>query len=233
GWPGRKPLRADRQPPLRLRRHAHPVPPRPARSHRALADLRRPARRDAPLRRAPRRRLALHVLHRDARLRCPQGTAARSGGNADPARRADRAGTRRLLGPSEEPAWGAARHLARDGGLGMVRPPRAGPSAARLRTGRGRLPSQRRASGSAPRQPCREESEMTSQARIDAFFDTTTHTVSYLVSDPASRVAAVIDPVLDYDHASGTVRTASADRILAAAADAGMAIEWLLETHVH
>ncbi len=74
---------------------------------------------------------------------------------------------------------------------------------------------------------------MTSQARIEAFFDTATHTASYLVSDPASRVAAVIDPVLDYDHASGRVRTGSADRILAAARDAELRIAWVLETHVH
>lgn len=74
---------------------------------------------------------------------------------------------------------------------------------------------------------------MTSQARIEAFFDGVTHTVSYLVSDPASGTAAVIDPVLDYDHAGGTVRTDSADRILAAADRDGLSIAWLLETHVH
>lgn len=74
---------------------------------------------------------------------------------------------------------------------------------------------------------------MTSQARIEAFFDEATHTASYLVSDPGSGKAAVIDPVLDYDHASGTVGTDSADRILAAAARDGLSIEWLLETHVH
>lgn len=74
---------------------------------------------------------------------------------------------------------------------------------------------------------------MTSQAKIEAFFDAATHTVSYLVSDPASGAAAVIDPVLDYDHASGRVRTDSADRILAAAREAGLRIAWVLETHVH
>lgn len=74
---------------------------------------------------------------------------------------------------------------------------------------------------------------MTSQARIEAFFDAATHTVSYLVSDPASGKAAVIDPVLDYDHASGAIRTTGADRILASAAEGGLAIDWILETHVH
>ena len=74
---------------------------------------------------------------------------------------------------------------------------------------------------------------MASQASIEAFFDPATHTASYLVADRASAAAVVIDPVLDYDHASGTVRTTSADRILAAAAEAGLAIGWVLETHVH
>src|SRR5690606_39822269 len=82
-------------------------------------------------------------------------------------------------------------------------------------------------------EPIRGGESMTSQARIEAFFDGATHTVSYLVSDPASGTAAVIDPVLDYDHAGGTVRTDSADRILAAADRDGLSIAWLLETHVH
>ena len=37
---------------------------------------------------------------------------------------------------------------------------------------------------------------------VQAFFDEATNTISYLVSDPASGVAAIIDPVLDYDPAS-------------------------------
>jgi glyoxylase-like metal-dependent hydrolase (beta-lactamase superfamily II) len=68
---------------------------------------------------------------------------------------------------------------------------------------------------------------------VRAFFDTATNTVSYLVSDPATGRAAVIDPVLDYDAASGEVDTRSVDALLAAAADAGLAIDWVLETHIH
>ena len=68
---------------------------------------------------------------------------------------------------------------------------------------------------------------------IAAFFDEATNSVSYLVSDPATRAAAVIDPVLDFDPASGTIATHSADRILSAAAEQGLRIEWVLETHVH
>lgn len=69
--------------------------------------------------------------------------------------------------------------------------------------------------------------------RIDAFFDNATYTVSYLISDPATGRGAVIDPVLDFDPASGRVATASADTILAAAEAAGIRIDWVLETHAH
>jgi glyoxylase-like metal-dependent hydrolase (beta-lactamase superfamily II) len=68
---------------------------------------------------------------------------------------------------------------------------------------------------------------------IAAFFDEATNSVSYLVSDPATRAAAVIDPVLDFDAGSGTIGTHSAERILSAAAEQGLRIEWVLETHVH
>jgi len=73
----------------------------------------------------------------------------------------------------------------------------------------------------------------TSNPQIDAFFDEATNTISYLVSDPATKEAAVIDPVLDYDHASGTVDTRSVEHILAAANARGLNITWALETHAH
>ena len=68
---------------------------------------------------------------------------------------------------------------------------------------------------------------------IQAFFDEPTNTVSYLVADAATRRAAVIDPVLDYDHRTGKASTKSADAILKAAADGGFQIDWVLETHAH
>jgi glyoxylase-like metal-dependent hydrolase (beta-lactamase superfamily II) len=74
---------------------------------------------------------------------------------------------------------------------------------------------------------------MPSPEIIHSFFDEPTNTVSYLVADPISKLAAVIDPVLNYDHKSGEASVASADAILARAADAGFKIEWILETHVH
>src|SRR5689334_2797737 len=68
---------------------------------------------------------------------------------------------------------------------------------------------------------------------VRAFFDEPTNTVSYLVADPATKQAAVIDPVLDYDQKSGEVDTGSVEVILKAAMDLGLTITWALETHEH
>lgn len=70
-------------------------------------------------------------------------------------------------------------------------------------------------------------------AAIRAFFDEPTKTVTYLVWDPASGRGVVIDPVLDFDPASGEVDTESVEEVLGAAATEGVRIEWVLETHVH
>ncbi len=74
---------------------------------------------------------------------------------------------------------------------------------------------------------------MPRQPVIRAFFDEPTNTVSYIVADPATRRAAVIDPVLDYDQAGSQVDTRSVDALLRAADEQGYAIEWTLETHAH
>jgi glyoxylase-like metal-dependent hydrolase (beta-lactamase superfamily II) len=68
---------------------------------------------------------------------------------------------------------------------------------------------------------------------IQSFFDEPTNTVSYLVADPATKKAAIIDPVLDYDHSSGEADTRSVEAMLKAAENAGNTIEWVLETHAH
>jgi glyoxylase-like metal-dependent hydrolase (beta-lactamase superfamily II) len=68
---------------------------------------------------------------------------------------------------------------------------------------------------------------------IHAFFDEPTNTVSYLVADPETKQAAVVDPVLDYDHKSGKANVKSADAILARAGEEGFTITLVLETHVH
>ena len=74
---------------------------------------------------------------------------------------------------------------------------------------------------------------MPSSPVIRGFFDEATNTISYLVADPQTRDAAIIDPVLDYKPSSGTVDVRSVDAILAAAKDAGYKVVWSLETHAH
>ena len=68
---------------------------------------------------------------------------------------------------------------------------------------------------------------------IKAFFDAPTYTVSYVVHDPESRHAAIIDSVLDYEPASGRTSFSSADAIIAYVGEKELSIEWLLETHAH
>lgn len=68
---------------------------------------------------------------------------------------------------------------------------------------------------------------------ITGFFDEATNTVTYLVADEGSRTAVIIDPVLDYDPKSGRTSHASADKVVAAVADRGLNVAYILETHVH
>jgi glyoxylase-like metal-dependent hydrolase (beta-lactamase superfamily II) len=71
------------------------------------------------------------------------------------------------------------------------------------------------------------------QPHVQAFFDPATFTASYLVSDPATKAAAIIDPVLDFDPKNGRLSTASADAMLQAVADQGLDLLYTLETHAH
>jgi glyoxylase-like metal-dependent hydrolase (beta-lactamase superfamily II) len=70
-------------------------------------------------------------------------------------------------------------------------------------------------------------------AEILGFFDPDTSTVSYLVADPASREAAIIDSVLDFDPKAARTTTVSADRLIAEVARRGLKVTWILETHAH
>lgn len=74
---------------------------------------------------------------------------------------------------------------------------------------------------------------MSPQLEVRPFFDEATKTVTYLVWDLAAGEGAVIDPVLDFDFASGEVDTRSADKVLAAADELSVKIIWALETHAH
>ena len=68
---------------------------------------------------------------------------------------------------------------------------------------------------------------------VKAFFDEATFTVTYVVSDPSSKRAAIVDPVLDYDAASGRTSTTSSDEVIAYVEGSGLGVDWILETHVH
>lgn len=69
--------------------------------------------------------------------------------------------------------------------------------------------------------------------QVQGFFDETTFTVSYVVSDPATRRAAIIDSVWNFDQASGRTSFDSADEIARYVRDHDLAVDWVLETHAH
>lgn len=68
---------------------------------------------------------------------------------------------------------------------------------------------------------------------VTAFFDDATNTVSYVVQDPQGSACAIIDSVLDFDHAAGRTDTRSADRVVAFIQDKALNLQWILESHVH
>ena len=68
---------------------------------------------------------------------------------------------------------------------------------------------------------------------VFAFFDQATNTVSYVVRDPTSDAAAIVDSVLDFDYAAGRTETGSADQIVDFVRAKGLTVDWILETHVH
>ncbi|GMN04289.1 MBL fold metallo-hydrolase [Erythrobacter sp. MTPC3] len=68
---------------------------------------------------------------------------------------------------------------------------------------------------------------------IAGFFDEATNTVSYVVHDPATNEAAIIDSVLDYEAASGRTSHGSADIIIEYVNTHNLKVTWLIETHAH
>ena len=70
-------------------------------------------------------------------------------------------------------------------------------------------------------------------AHVNAFFDKATSTFTYVVHDGDGGTAAIIDPVLDYDHKSGRTRTQSSDAVIAFVREHRLKVEWILETHAH
>ncbi|MFN7387282.1 MAG: MBL fold metallo-hydrolase, partial [Lysobacteraceae bacterium] len=68
---------------------------------------------------------------------------------------------------------------------------------------------------------------------VTAFFDPTTHTVSYVVREPAGPACAILDPVLDFEAASGRIAHRSAGAVVDLVRREGLRVEWIIETHVH
>ncbi len=68
---------------------------------------------------------------------------------------------------------------------------------------------------------------------VEAHFDPATNTVSYVVHDPATKAAAIVDPVLDFTPRNGRTRTGSADRLLDSVKAHGLDLRYILETHAH
>ncbi|WP_404476440.1 MBL fold metallo-hydrolase [Novosphingobium sp. BL-52-GroH] len=68
---------------------------------------------------------------------------------------------------------------------------------------------------------------------IKAFFDVPTFTITYVVHDPQTRRAAIIDSVLTYDPASGRTALSAVDPVIAYVAEQGLVVDWHLETHAH
>lgn len=68
---------------------------------------------------------------------------------------------------------------------------------------------------------------------VRGFFDRGTNTISYIVADPETKHAAIVDSVLDFDPKSGRTGTDAADRIIADVRERGLSVEWILETHAH
>jgi glyoxylase-like metal-dependent hydrolase (beta-lactamase superfamily II) len=68
---------------------------------------------------------------------------------------------------------------------------------------------------------------------VQAFFDRATSTASYLVSDPVTKAAVIIDAVLDFEPKAARLSTASADAVLAAVEEQGLELAYVLETHAH
>lgn len=68
---------------------------------------------------------------------------------------------------------------------------------------------------------------------VTGFFHKETGSIAYLVEDPATKSAAIIDPVLDYDENAGRVATGFADAMLAEVERRGLSVEWILDTHPH
>ena len=68
---------------------------------------------------------------------------------------------------------------------------------------------------------------------VTGFYHEPTCSIAYLVVDPATKRAAIIDPVLDYDPKAGRISHEAADKMLAEIDRRGLTVDWILDTHPH
>lgn len=68
---------------------------------------------------------------------------------------------------------------------------------------------------------------------VAGFYHEPSGSIAYIVADPASGHAVIVDPVLDYDEKAGRVTTTSADALLRAVRERKLTIDWILDTHPH
>ena len=85
----------------------------------------------------------------------------------------------------------------------------------------------------ATEQISRATQDKTLRPSIAGFFDEATFTISYVVHDPVTSEAAIIDSVLDYEAAAGRTSYGSADRIIEYVTTNNLQVRWLIETHAH
>lgn len=74
---------------------------------------------------------------------------------------------------------------------------------------------------------------MPNNPAVTGFYHDESGSIAYVVADPATRHAAIIDPVLDFDEKAGRISTVSADAILRYVADNKLSVDWILDTHPH
>lgn len=68
---------------------------------------------------------------------------------------------------------------------------------------------------------------------IEPFYDEATNTLTYVVFDPASKDAVVIDPVLDYNPIGSIVSDESFQKVVDFSQQHGLILHYVLETHAH
>lgn len=69
--------------------------------------------------------------------------------------------------------------------------------------------------------------------QVRGFYDEATATISYIVKDPTSNAAAIIDSVMDIDYAAGRITFEHADMLIGEIEREGLELEWIIETHAH